>query len=137
MEPLLRELGTFFSARGVSAYLVGGAVRDRLLGRTTVDLDLATEGPTTGLARELAAAWHGTAVELDARHDTARVVLTRHEGRPEVDLKSLDGDIRHDLLNRDFTLNALAVPLARATEGDWDRFLIDPAGGMADLRRIS
>jgi hypothetical protein len=135
VDDLLYELRQHFGERGTAAYLVGGAVRDRLLGRPTVDVDLAVDGPALGVARELADKWQGTAVDLDPEHDTARLVLKHRRGRPEIDLKSFAGDLRADLLARDLTVNALALPLEHTAREDWRRFLIDPAGGIADLAR--
>ncbi|NCO43287.1 MAG: hypothetical protein COZ06_12570 [Armatimonadetes bacterium CG_4_10_14_3_um_filter_66_18] len=135
MDDLLYELQQHFRQRGSAAYLVGGAVRDRLLGRPTVEVDLAVDGPALGVAQELADKWQGTAVDLDREHDTARLVLKHRPGRPEIDLKSIAGDLRADLLARDLTVNALALSLEHAARDDWRRFLIDPAGGRADLDR--
>lgn len=132
---LLVDLGAWFAARGMCVYLVGGAVRDRLLGRTSPDLDLAVNGPAVQTAHELAAAWQGAPVDLDLSRDTARVVLTRRPGRPEIDLQSFSGAIEDDLRLRDFTINALAVPLADTSAPDWRAVVIDPTGGLADLHR--
>jgi tRNA nucleotidyltransferase (CCA-adding enzyme) len=122
------------SLAGERAYLVGGAVRDLLLGMDHPDLDVAVEGDAPELARRLGA--DATAHE---RFSTARLDLdgvqvdlasTRaerypHPGAlPEVEPASLD----RDLARRDFTINAMAVPLVGEPE------LIDPYDGLGDLR---
>jgi tRNA nucleotidyltransferase (CCA-adding enzyme) len=123
------------AAVGLPAYLVGGAVRDLLLGRDRADLDVAVEGEVVELARRL-----GGEVRAHERFATAAVgvdgleidlAATRSEtyahpgALPEVRPASLTAD----LARRDFTVNAMAVPLAGDPEP------IDPHGGLEDLRR--
>jgi putative nucleotidyltransferase with HDIG domain len=110
---------------GREAWLVGGAVRDRLLGRPTDDVDLALEGDPRRAAREIARTAGGTAFELSGAFRAWRVVGPGHAWH--VDLVALrDGDIAADLAARDFTINAMAEPLAGGE-------LLDPHGGRADL----
>lgn len=107
-------------------WLVGGAVRDRLLGRPTTDFDVAVEGDPRRAARELARACDGHAFELSEGFGAWRVVAKEHTW--QIDLLPLGGDsIEADLANRDLTVNALADPLGG---GD----LVDPFGGIEDLR---
>ena len=110
---------------GADAWIVGGAVRDRLLGRATTDLDIAVaEEPKEG-ARALARATGGSPFRLSGAFGAWRVVGPDHSWH--VDLVVLrDGDIHADLAARDFTLNAMAEPLAGGE-------LLDPHGGRADL----
>jgi tRNA nucleotidyltransferase (CCA-adding enzyme) len=107
--------------------LVGGAVRDALLGRLRArpDLDLVVSHGAIRLARDLARQQGGTCVVLDAERDMARLVL----GGWTIDLARQQGpDLSADLQRRDYSANALALPL------DGGR-LLDPTGGLADLRR--
>jgi poly(A) polymerase len=115
---------------GRDAWLVGGAVRDRLLGRPTDDVDVALDGDPRGAARAIAKATGGAAFRLSGAFGAWRVVGPGQSWH--VDLVPLrDGDIGADLAARDFTINAMAEPLAG---GD----LLDPHGGRADLeaRRV-
>jgi putative nucleotidyltransferase with HDIG domain len=115
---------------GREAWLVGGAVRDRLLGRATGDVDLALDGDLRDAARAIARATGGVSFELSGAFGAWRVVGPGHGWH--VDLVTLrDGDIDADLAARDFTINAMAVPLAGGE-------LLDPHGGRADLeaRRV-
>ncbi|HET9738746.1 MAG TPA: HD domain-containing protein [Solirubrobacteraceae bacterium] len=115
---------------GREAWLVGGAVRDRLLGRPTDDVDVALEGDPRHAAREVARAAGGTAFELSGAFGAWRVVGSGQAWH--IDLVTLrDGDIAADLAARDFTINAMAEPL----EGGE---VLDPHGGRADLeaRRV-
>ena len=115
---------------GNEAWLVGGAVRDRLLGRPTDDLDVTLAGDPRDAARAIARATGGAAFRLSGAFGAWRVVGPGHGWH--VDLVTLREDsIAADLGARDFTINAIAEPLAG---GD----LLDPHGGRADLeaRRV-
>jgi len=118
---------------GTEAYLVGGAVRDLLLGRPLVDLDVAVPRGAVALARRLADGLGAAFVALDEGRGVARIVWGREGKRLEVDVADFRaGDLAGDLRARDLTINALAVPL---DGGGGEAFeIIDPAGGEADLR---
>jgi poly(A) polymerase len=109
---------------GTPAWLVGGAVRDRLLGRgDDLDLDVVVAGDVRGAARAVARATGGSPFELSGEHGAWRVAGA---GGP-VDLVARQGSsLADDLALRDFTVNAMAEPLGG---GD----LVDPHGGAADL----
>jgi putative nucleotidyltransferase with HDIG domain len=113
---------------GGGAWVVGGTVRDRLLGRPTDDLDLVLEGDLRVAARALGKAAGAAAFELSEAHGAWRVV-----GRGwQADLTPMHGEgIEGDLRRRDFTINALGEPLVGGQ-------LADPVGGLADLeaRRV-
>lgn len=136
---LARDLGERFAQAGFETWLVGGPVRDRLLGRRSADLDVATDAKPTemlGLLRRWAdELWlqgvrYGT---IGARIDGERVEITTYREewyledsrKPEVHFAP---DIRSDLSRRDFTVNAIAV---RTPTGE----VFDPTGGLQDLRR--
>lgn len=120
---------------GLPAYLVGGAVRDLLLGRERSDIDVVVEGDLGAAADRL-----GGAARAHERFRTATVGLDglevdlaearsesyAHPGAlPEVRPASLEAD----LARRDYTINAMAVPLAGEPR------LVDPHGGLDDLGR--
>jgi poly(A) polymerase len=109
------------------AWLVGGAVRDRLLDRVGPgdDLDVAVDGDPRGAARQLARATRGAAFELSEEFGGWRVVGPGHAW--QVDLTALvGGSLERDLGARDLTINAMAEPL----EGGE---VVDPHGGRGDL----
>jgi poly(A) polymerase len=109
------------------AWLVGGAVRDRLLGRVTSDYDVAVSGDPRALARALATACRGHPFVLSEGFGAWRVVA--RDRRWQVDLMPLAGEsIESDLGHRDLTINAIAEPL----HGNG---FVDPFDGIADLRR--
>ena len=131
---LIERAGELFAAKGVEAYLVGGAVRDWLLGRAFRDVDVAVAAHAESIGRDLASALGGHFVPLDEAREIVRVVVTGDEGAWFLDLSSFRGGIEEDLRRRDFTLDAMAVPLAEAAAGPPLKGVIDPHGGLADLR---
>jgi tRNA nucleotidyltransferase/poly(A) polymerase len=110
-------------------YLVGGAVRDAMLGRLSFDLDFAVPADGIRLARRVADALGADVFPLDDERDTGRVILTLADGfREKIDFATYRGDsLEEDLRHRDFTVNAMAVDMRTMT-------LLDPLGGAADLR---
>lgn len=128
------ELETVREAAQEPVYLVGGAVRDLLLGRSRADVDLAVVGDAAALAERLG----GAHIEHE-RFSTAKVKVAGHEldiaaARTEtypnpgaLPVIVPAASIEEDLARRDFTINAIAVPLQGTLR------LIDPHGGQADL----
>jgi tRNA nucleotidyltransferase (CCA-adding enzyme) len=121
--------------------LVGGAVRDALLGRLALrpDLDLVVPGDAVALARELARRLGGAVVVLDAERSIARLVLQGWT----IDLaRRMGANLQQDLLRRDYTANAIALRLTATEEdpehpepalADSSGVLLDPSGGLEDL----
>ncbi|MGO9319612.1 MAG: HDIG domain-containing metalloprotein [Solirubrobacteraceae bacterium] len=112
---------------GTRAWLVGGVVRDELLGRQTADVDVVVDGDPAQAARAVArAARRAACFPLSEDFGSWRVVA--REGAWQVDVEPLrGGTIEADLALRDFTVNAIAQPIAGGAP-------IDPLGGAADLR---
>jgi tRNA nucleotidyltransferase (CCA-adding enzyme) len=148
---LLTIAGDTASSMGFSLYLVGGFVRDLLLGLPNADLDLVVEGDAIALAEHLASD-HGGRTMSHSRFGTAKWIVAPGEGNlsltrsltldfvtartefyeypaalPHVEASSL----RHDLYRRDFTINTMAIRLNGARYGE----LIDFYGGKDDLDR--
>jgi len=109
---------------GEGAFVVGGAVRDELLGRPVLDLDVACGEPEAA-ARAYAAEAGGALFPLSERHGAWRVAF--RDGRT-VDFTPLRDGLEADLASRDFTVNAIARPLG-------SRELVDPLRGWPDLER--
>ena len=138
---LLRQIGRLADERGVSVYLVGGVVRDLLLQRESLDLDLTVEGDGIAFAR-LVADRYGAGLVVFERFATARLVFpdglkmdiatTRRESyaQPALLPTVQPASIEADLSRRDFTINAIAVQLNRRQFGR----VLDPCGGQGDLR---
>lgn len=110
---------------GPTAWLVGGVVRDGLLDRPLVDVDLAVQGEPEAAARAVAAHLRGPVFPLSEQFGAWRVL--DGDRRFVCDVSPLQGaSIEEDLAQRDFTVNAMAVPLVGGET-------IDPHGGRADL----
>ncbi len=135
------RLAAFFDARDVETYVVGGTVRDRLTGRDADgDVDLAVKGDAVALGRELADELGGSLAPLSVPRGMVRVVV-RPSAVPDgdhgsvIDVSGYSGSIETDLARRDFTINAMAVPLAQWNSDDVGDQVIDPHEGRRDLFR--
>jgi putative nucleotidyltransferase with HDIG domain len=130
--PALALLGDLVRAGGRrrDAFLVGGTVRDGLLGAATADLDVAVSEGALALAGRMAARWGVSAMPLDPERGVARVVARGCR----LDLADFRAaTLAADLRARDYTVNALGVRL-RDLLREGRAPVIDPAGGLADLR---
>ncbi|MBI4306146.1 MAG: HD domain-containing protein [Chloroflexi bacterium] len=125
------------SARGVEALVVGGAVRDMLLGRTQRDFDLLINVDPEEIGASLAASTGSTSVVIDAERRYVRLIVPPSAAAEVrwIDLAGLAGSIEADLARRDFTVNAIAVRLTHWVAGRVHDSLIDPLDGAADLVR--
>jgi len=135
----IQKAGRLADSKGERLYLVGGVVRDLLLGKTNLDIDLVVEGDTIALARELSDGedgkitihkqfntaklkWHGCSIDIaSAREESYACPGALPTVKP--------GSINDDLRRRDFTINAMAISLNPDGYGR----LIDPYGGRKDL----
>ncbi|MFO7650779.1 MAG: HD domain-containing protein, partial [bacterium] len=115
-------------AAGRRLYLVGGTIRDWLLGRPSADFDFAVSGSGLDFATAVARAARGALVVLSKPDDEARVVL----GDVTLDFNGFgDRTIEADLARRDFTANAIGAELTASGLGP----LLDPHGGQSDIQR--
>src|SRR3989475_5291242 len=136
----LQEIGRLADDIGMPAYLVGGLVRDLLLGHKNLDVDLTVEGDGMTFARRLADQ-HGAGLKIFDRFATALVVFpdgfkldvatARRESyaHPTALPTVRPSSIKDDLYRRDFTINALAIRLNVSRFGE----LVDFYGGLRDL----
>ncbi len=139
--PVLTDLGERFSAAGHELALVGGPVRDALLGRDALDLDFATSA-RPDQTEALLAAW-GTATwdmgrefgTIGARRGDTVVEVTTYradayDGSTRKPVVAFGDSLEDDLVRRDFTVNAMALRLPGLG-------FVDPHGGLADLAERS
>ncbi|WP_299027716.1 hypothetical protein [uncultured Thermanaerothrix sp.] len=126
LYPLLRRL----SHTNRRIFLVGGALRDALLGKSSHDLDFAVSHEVHTVARTVADALGAALYIMDEEHETYRVLGRNKSGQPyTLDFSRLRGlRIEQDLRARDFTINAMAVDVSQPN------VLIDPLKGSHDLR---
>jgi tRNA nucleotidyltransferase/poly(A) polymerase len=139
-SPLLRRIGALADRTGRRVYVVGGYVRDSILGREDQDIDIVVMGDGIAFAREFAEEIGAPTVVPFERFGTAAVPLsggkvefvgarreryTADSRNPNVTAGTMDDDLRR----RDFTVNAIAASL----NGDSYGTLLDPFGGRADI----
>ncbi len=125
----IRKIGSLAAELHIKAYLVGGGIRDILLGREAKDLDFALDAGFEELPRRFAQEIGGSFFWLDEERRQARVVQKGGELGIIFDFAPLRGaTIIEDLLARDFTINAIAIPIGSVTTE-----IIDPLDGRGDL----
>jgi poly(A) polymerase len=147
----LDKLYELLSQQNHCGYIVGGFIRDWLLGRQTNDIDIAVNGNAITVAEDVAKDIGGKFVLLDEVNNMARVVVAEDEHRWHLDFSAFHGDIESDLARRDFTINAMAVELSQFVscqpqagmepqgfaeslrEKESQPKLIDPFSGKKDL----
>ncbi|HEY4037152.1 MAG TPA: HD domain-containing protein [Ktedonobacteraceae bacterium] len=132
---VLEQAAYFFRNSGSQAYLVGGSVRNLLLHEPCNDWDIVTNGDYLKLGRQLANELGGYYAPM---HEKACRIIVKHDQQELViDLSPLQGgSIEADLQLRDFTLNAIAIPLVNLVEhltANETLTFIDPMNGVADL----
>jgi tRNA nucleotidyltransferase (CCA-adding enzyme) len=140
---VIAEVQAAASVANFSLFLTGGAMRDMLGGFQIRDLDFTVEGSAPKLAKTLTAKAGAQVISLDEHRRTmellfpggvtAEIGMSRHERYPKIGGKPqvTPGTIQDDLRRRDFTVNAIALSLNRASRG----LLLDPMNGLADLGR--
>lgn len=142
---LVRDIGRLAEVRGVKVYLVGGVVRDLLLGREAKDLDVVVEAGSQSAMEffSWAAERLGGRLKRHDRFQTATLTLydgtqvdfstarAEHYAHPAALPQVEAGTIATDLARRDFTINALAVSVLPGNLG----LLLDPFHGLGDLSR--
>ena len=138
---LLQEIGRCGAETSRSVYVVGGFVRDLLIGRANLDIDIVVEGDAIDFAHQLVKVWKG---QVQTHHKFKTASITRRDGlkfdfvsaRNETytspgALPSVEyGTIAQDLHRRDFSINALAMQLQPDTFGE----IVDCTDGLRDLR---
>jgi hypothetical protein len=126
LPKLMEELRPFLSQHPHAVYLVGGAVRDAVRGEASHDLDFVVASDAIRLTFKVADRLGVPAYVLDQERDIGRVVLAD----TTLDFARMRGTLADDLQERDFTVNALALP---ATAQFYES-IIDPCGGLDDLK---
>jgi tRNA nucleotidyltransferase (CCA-adding enzyme) len=138
---LIKQAAATAASKTLPLYLVGGIVRDLLLGQPNFDLDLVVEGDAIGLAKEIAEKVEGK-LTVHKMFNTAKIVLdkwtidiamarTETYARPGTLPVVAPGTLKTDLFRRDFTINAMAVSLNTDNYGE----LMDLYGGLNDLKK--
>src|SRR3954469_4464218 len=139
----LSEVRDAAEEAGLNLFLTGGAMRDMMGGFPIRDLDFTVEGPDLRLAKSLA---ETKGAEIVSINDARKSAETRLPGNVQASLSMAReeryhkpggkaqiqaGSIHDDLRGRDFTINAIALSLGKASRG----LLLDPCNGLGDLAR--
>lgn len=132
---VFKTVRTLAQEGNTSVYLVGGAVRDLLMGALPEkDFDFATQHDPVPMARRFAHKVSGTFIVLSEEPPNYRIVFYRKHRRIEVDFSAFRGlDLHEDLKLRDFTVNAMAIAVSDLYESG-ETPIFDPTGGIADLQ---
>jgi poly(A) polymerase len=128
-QSLLTRISVYLKDQGVQAYLVGGFVRDVLLGRDTADIDITVDVNVERIAPQIAELLQGKFVLLDEVNRIGRIILKDWN----LDVASFVNKIEDDMARRDFTIDAMAVDLSQLASNYQNAHLIDPFGGRFDL----
>lgn len=113
-------------------FIVGGYVRDKLLGRQANDIDLSISKDISNTADRLAKALNGHVFMINEAHQFMRVLVA--DAGYQIDLSPLDVEIEQDLGRRDFTITAIAFELQPGSELSMIK-VVDPYGGADDLKK--
>ncbi len=135
-DSLMKMLHAFAKAQEVQLYLVGGSVRDLLLNRPTADWDFTLESNAVQFAKLFAKSIRAPFVMLEEQPSTARVMIKKPRLAPtelNIDFAQFRAaTLTDDLLLRDLTINAMAIPLESVMESD-NPEVIDLCNGRNDL----
>ena len=127
----------FFSSENVKAYIVGGFLRDSLMGRHSSDIDIAIDHDPIEVGNKLTDLFGGKCIVLDNDRKITRLVLQTNQTNSSflpnhIDLSFISNGIREDLSHRDFTIDAMALPLITINSPS-NSDLIDIYGGLSDI----
>lgn len=115
-------------------YIVGGFLRDSLLERPSNDLDITIKGEPNKLAVLLAKETGGIFVKLGQPENIARVIIG-DKSLYHIDISTRIGNLHEDLARRDFSVNAIGLPISAMLDNNWRSQIIDPFGGIEDIVR--
>lgn len=135
---LLKKISKYLQLQSVKAYVVGGFVRDVLLGREVSDIDVVIYGDALKIASGLAEILNGAFVLLDSENKIGRVVLPAEisiNKQKTIDISAVSDTLENDLAGRDFTIDAMAIDLDELVGNNSVANLIDRHKGRDDLDR--
>ena len=134
VKAVLTRLQTSLASKESRLFIVGGYIRNGLMGRISHDIDFAVDGDALHTATRAAELLGGKFIVLDELHQIARVILTEGDTRWHLDFAPLRGSIQNDLSLRDFTIDAIAIGLAQLEPGGEQTEFIDPLDGIKDIQ---
>jgi poly(A) polymerase len=142
VSAILSRLRGFLAQHHIEAYIVGGLVRDMVMGRDKADIDIAIAGDALAIGQEIAVYLKAHCVVLDNENGVVRLLPQKEEQEVaenwQIDVATLQGNLTEDLGRRDFTVDALAIDLTKLVLSSKDRIkaaIIDPFDGLGDIQR--
>ncbi len=134
-ERLLQALAEAAERDGIELHVVGGTVRDMLLGKHPGDLDIALEkGAISFVHAVISILGGGSFVDLSGPEDEGARLVWQNIQVDAADYRKDASTIEEDLMRRDFTINSMAVPFENLSDDGLKTDLLDPTGGLTDLR---
>ena len=134
LPTITTKLASLLSEWNVEGHLVGGAVRDALMGKDAEDLDITVHADAGQVGQMIAAALGGYLAHLNDDLHVARVALDDSDWSGYIDVATMrGGSIESDLHKRDFSINAMAIPLESMSARASAYQVVDPFGGQRDL----
>jgi poly(A) polymerase len=127
---LLKTIQSTLAPSLENVYLVGGIVRDLVLGNQTQDIDLVTNSDSLLTTRVLANRFHGDFYPLNSDRGIGRALIKYKDENWTIDVSPINGNLAENLGKRDFSMNAMAMPLANISTNE----IVDPHKGLSDIR---
>ncbi len=133
---LLKTIESCLDESGIKGYLVGGFIRDSILKRAIDDIDIAIAADSLDFSPKLAKLLNGKYIPMDKANKVARIILkdTGNDVLRHIDVSTIISNIEDDLSRRDFTINAMAIPLWDINTTISGSQIIDPFCGLGDIR---
>lgn len=136
---LLTRVKDFLAKNNTRAYIVGGFLRALVMTRDTTDIDIALEADALHVALQVADHFSGKYIPLDEINRVGRVILLEPANPPtsrpwQIDFSTIEGDIKQDLAQRDFTIDAMAISLDKIIKSAVTSEIIDPFNGLEDIK---
>ena len=139
LPPTVKYIAESTNLADMDMFLVGGVLRDSILGTTNPDIDIAVIGSSLDMAKKVAQTTNSKWFPLDMERDIYRVVSGNYKSNIQIDIASVQNNISIDVSRRDFTINTLALNLKNVdTSKPTPEFklsdIIDNHGGVKDLQ---
>ncbi|PPD58000.1 CCA tRNA nucleotidyltransferase [Dehalogenimonas etheniformans] len=129
---IIKAVAGVAAVQNVEAAIVGGFIRDSLLGRPVRDLDLAIEGNGRLFAEALAAKLGASMFILHSEAGMYRITLTG-QAFDQIDVSEVDGNLGDDLMRRDFTVDAMGASITLPALNNNQMEIVDPSNGLVDI----
>jgi len=126
-------ISDLFDTDSTDIYIVGGFIRDALLGESSNDVDMVVKQDPATLGNKLAQITGGSSYNLSLEHHITRVEIPSGTETVRIDLSRIFDNLEDNLVTRDFTINSMAVPLNKFSANLWRDNIIDPCNGISDL----